>query len=110
MSGDKERFLGTFFDREAVMRVARALMILSWVVVAIYAADVVVGLGSFALQYARGFMGGMGFTDIFQNLLYVLERPLHGIIYFAVLQTLGHGLQIALDVEENTRRAARKQA
>ena len=54
------------------------------------------------------FLAGLGFTDIFQNLLYILERPLHGMIYFAVLQTLGRGLLIALDVEENTRRAARK--
>ncbi len=108
MSEGNERFLGTFFDRDSVIRIARVLLVLSWVVAAIYAADVVVGLAGFGLQFARGFMGGMGFTDIFQNLLYILERPLHGIVYFAILQTLGRGLLIALDVEDNTRRAARK--
>ncbi len=102
-------FLGTFFDRDAVLKYARLFLILSWVIVAIYAADVLAGLLSFGLQVARGFLGGMGFTDIFQQLLYILERPVHGILYFALLQTLGRGLLIGLDVEANTRRAARKQ-
>ncbi len=101
-------FLGTFFDRDAVLRFARVFLILSWVVVAIYAADVLIGLTMFGLQYVRGFLSGMGFTDIFQNVLFILERPVHGMLYFAILQTLGRGLMIALDVEENTRRAARK--
>src|SRR5512146_2252133 len=108
MSEGKERFLGTFFDRDAAIRFARVFLILSWVIVAIYGADLLVSLGAFGLQYARGFLSGMGFTDVLQNLLFILERPIHGMIYFAVLQTLGRGLQIGLDLEENTRRAARK--
>ncbi len=108
MSEGNERFLGTFFDRDSVIRIARVLLVLSWVVAAIYAADVLFGLAGFGLQFARGFLSGMGFTDLFQNLLFILERPLHGIVYFAILQTLGRGLLIALDVEDNTRRAARK--
>ncbi len=108
MTEDEKGFMGTFFDRDGVLRFARICLILSWVVAAIYAADVLAGLGTFALQYVRGFLGNMGFTDIFQQLLYLLERPVHGMIYFAVLQTLGRGLLIALDVEANTRRAARK--
>ncbi len=108
MSENDKPFLGTYFDREAVIRFARVFLILSWVILAIYAADVLVGLLALGLQFARGFMSGLGFTDIFQNLLYVLERPVHGMLYFALLQTLGRGLLIGLDVEENTRRAARK--
>ncbi len=108
MTDNDKGFLGTFFDRDAVLRFARVFLILSWVILAIYAADVLIGLTMFGLQYARGFLSGMGFTDILQNLLYILERPVHGILYFAVLQTLGRALQIALDVEVNTRRAARK--
>lgn len=108
MSEGNERFLGTFFDRDSVIRLARVLLVLSWVVAAIYAADVVAQLAAFGLQFARGFLGGMGFTDLFQTVLLILERPVHGIVYFGILQTLGRGLLIALDVEENTRRAARK--
>ncbi len=108
MSEGKERFLGTFFDRDAVLRISRVLLILSWIVVVLYAADLLIGLTTFGLQYVRGFLTGMGFTDLFQQLLFILERPLHGILYFAVIQTLGRGLLIGLDLEENTRRAARK--
>lgn len=107
--GEKDvQFLGTYFDRDAVIKWSRIIGILSWVVVAIYAADLVLGLGVMLLQYVRGFMAGFGFTDVLQNLLYTFERPLHGILYFALLQVLSKGLLIALDVEENTRRAARK--
>ncbi len=109
MSEDKERFLGTFFDRGGVLQMARLFLVLSWIVVVIFAADLLVGLGTFALQYARGFLSGMGFTDLLQQILFTLDRPVHGMIYFAILQTLGRGLLIGLDLEENTRRAARKQ-
>jgi hypothetical protein len=108
MTEEKRPFLGTYFDRESVMRMARIIAILSWAVAAIYALDVVVGLGVFVLQVLRGFMVGMGFTDTLQQILYILERPLHGILYFAALQAVSKGLLILLDVEENTRRATRK--
>ncbi len=100
-------FLGTYFDRDAVIRLARVIVILSWVVAAIYLADVAVGLGIYALQYFRGFMAGQGFTDKLQNVLYILERPVHGVLYFALMQAVAKGLLIFLDVEDNTRRAAR---
>jgi len=108
MTEEKRSFLGTYFDRESVLRMARIIAILSWVVAAIYVLDVIVGLGVFALQYLRGFMGGMGFTDALQQILYILERPLHGMLYFAAMQAVSKGLLIFLDVEENTRRSARK--
>ena len=108
LAENDKSFMGTFFDRDAVLKFARVCLILSWVIVAIYAADILAGLVAFGLQFARGFLGGMGFTDIFQQLLFILERPVHGILYFALLQTLGRGLMIGLDIEENTRRAARK--
>ncbi len=107
MAEQKEHFLGAYFDRDGVLRLARLLVILSWVVVGIYAVDLALGLGVMFLQYVRGFMPGMGFTDALQNLVYIFERPVHGIVYFAVLQALARGLQIFMDVEDNTRRAAR---
>jgi hypothetical protein len=108
VADEQERFLGTYFDREGVLRIAKALIVLSWVVAGIYAADFVIGMGVFGLQYARGLLTGLGPTDVMQNVLYILERPIHGILYFAILQVLARGLQIALDVEDNTRRAARR--
>ena len=49
-------------------------------------------------------MVGLGPTDLLQNFLYIIERPVHGMLYFALLQALSKGLLIALDMEENTRR------
>ena len=99
----KREFLGTYFDRDGVMRLSRILRALAWVVAGIYALDLVIGLGTYALQYLRGFMVGVGITDVGQSLLYILERPVHGVVYFAVLQTLAEGLLILMDVEDNTR-------
>ncbi len=101
-------FPATYFDRDSVIRMAQIIAILSWVVAGIYALDVLVGVGVFLLQALRGFMGGLGFTDYLQNILMILERPLHGMLYFAAMQAVSKGLLIFLDVEDNTRRAARK--
>ena len=108
MADENERFLGTYFDRDAIIRMARVIEILSWIVAGIYAFDILLGGGVFILQYVRGFMSGMGFTDILQNILFILERPLHGMLYFAAMQAVSKGLLIFLDVEDNTRRAARR--
>ena len=107
MSEERTGFLGTYFDRDQVMRLSKALGVLAWVVAGVYAADLLLGLTVMALQYARGFMVGLGYTDMLQSLLYIIERPIHGILYFGLLQALSHGLLIALDVEDNTRREAR---
>ena len=106
---DKERrFLGTYFDRDVVIRWSRIIGILAWVIVGIYAIDVTVGLTVMVLQYARRIMVALGPTDVLQQLLYVIERPVHGILYFSLLQALSKGLLMALDIEDNTRRAARE--
>jgi hypothetical protein len=108
MSESTEKFMGTYFDRDAVMRMARWLAILSWVVAAIYAWDVVLSLGIWVLQYIRHLIMPMGFTDVAQQMLFIIERPLHGVLYFAAMQAVSKGLLIMLDIEDNTRRAARK--
>ena len=107
MPESREKFLGTYFDRDIVLRMARWLAILSWVVAAIYLFDVVLSLGIFGLQYIRHLMLPMGFTDIAQNILFIMERPLHGVLYFAAMQAVSKGLLIMLDIEDNTRRAAK---
>ncbi|HEX8991806.1 MAG TPA: hypothetical protein VF784_09010 [Anaerolineales bacterium] len=108
MPESTERFLGTYFDRDAVIRMARVLAILSWVVAAIYAWDLVLNLGILGLQYARHLIMPMGFTDVAQQLLFIFERPLHGVLYFGAMQAVSKGMLIMLDIEDNTRRAARK--
>ena len=108
MAEEKGKFLGTYFERDAVIRMARIIAILSWVVAAIYAADLVVGLGVWVLQYIRHLIVMMGPTDFAQQMLFIFERPLHGILYFAAMQAVSKGMLMMLDIEDNTRRAARK--
>src|SRR5512142_1230998 len=108
MTEEKPRFLGTYFDRDAVIRMARVIAILSWVVAAIYAADLVVSLGIWILQYLRHIIMPLGFTDFAQQMLFIFERPLHGILYFAAMQAISKGMLMMLDIEDNTRRAGRK--
>ena len=103
-----EKFMGTYFDREAVVKVSRWADILSWIVVVVYAVDFLLTLGIFILQYARGFMVGMGFTDTAMNIIFIFELPFRGVVYFIALQGIGKTLLILLDMEDNTRRAARK--
>jgi hypothetical protein len=101
-------FLGTYFDRSVVMRIVRGAEIASWVVLVVYALQLLVSVTTFVLSYTRGFMQGLGFTDMFQQVLYVLEQPFRGIVYFIGLQAVAKILLMFMDIEDNTRRAARK--
>ena len=103
-----EKFLGTYFNPDIVVRLSRWADILSWVVVTVYAVDLLLALGVFILQYARGMWVGLGPTDLVTNVLYIIERPFRGVVYFIALQGIGKTLLILMDMEENTRRAARK--
>jgi hypothetical protein len=107
MTDKNTNFLGTYFDRDGVIRLAKLIAILSWVMGGIYIFHILISLGVFALQYMRGLMPGMGFTDILQNILYTIEAPLHGMLYFAALQVVSKSLLILLDMEDNLRRVAR---
>ena len=100
--------MGTYFDPDLVLRVSRWADILSWVVVVVYVADMVLALVVYILQFVRGFMVGAGPTDIMTSILYLLERPFRGIVYFVVLQAISKALLILMDMEEDLRRAGRK--
>lgn len=103
-----EKFMGTYFDRDAVVKVSRWAEILSWVVVGVYALDFILALGIFALSAMRGYWVGLGFTDYANNIILIVERPFRGVVYFVALQAIGKSLLILMDMEDNTRRAARK--
>ena len=103
-----EKFLGTYFDQDSVLKISRWGEILSWVVVAVYTLDFLLALFAFFLQYLRGYMVGMGPTDFATNILYIFERPFRGMVYFIALQGVSKTLLILLDMEVNTRRSADK--
>lgn len=107
-NGKDTGFLGTYFDRSVVLRIVRGAEIASWVVLVIYAIQLLVSAMTFVLSYTRGFLQGLGFTDLAQQVLFVLEQPFRGIVYFLGLQALAKILLMFMDIEENTRRATRK--
>ena len=110
MSEDQEKtstFLGTYFDRSVVIRIVRVAEIASWVVLVVYSLQLLTSAGAFVLSYVRGF-SPPGITDKFQQILFVLEQPFRGIVYFIGLQAIAKILLMFLDIENNTRRAARK--
>lgn len=102
------RFLGTYFDPDLVLRVSRWADILSWIVVAVYVVDMLLAVVVYILQFTRGFMQGMGATDIMTSVLYLVERPFRGIVYFVALQAISKALLILMDMEANLRQAGSK--
>jgi hypothetical protein len=101
-------FLGTYFSKDAILRLVSAAKIISWVVVGIYAFEWLIQALAMVLQISGGSWTGMGFTDVAQSILYLFEQPLRGVVYFIVLQGVAQGLLMFMDMEDNTRRAARE--
>jgi hypothetical protein len=100
-------FLGTYFNKDAVLRISSVAKIFSWVVMGIYGLEWLVQVLSTLLQISRGFWTGMGVTDVLLNIISLFEQPLRGVVYFVVLQGAAQALLLFMDMEDNTRRAAR---
>ena len=103
----QNNFLGTYFKKDAVLRLASFARILSWIMAGFYILQWLIQMGTISLQIERGFWAGMGITDIVQNIYLQFEQPLHGLVFFAALQGLAQLLLMFMDIEDNTRRAAR---
>ena len=105
------RFFGTYFDRDAVLKVARWAQILSWIVAAVYLITWITSTAQFAIQYSTGMFYNKGMT-IFDSINFFspyLLQPVPGVLYFFSLQGIARALLIFMDIEDNTRRAARGQ-
>jgi hypothetical protein len=103
-------FLGTYFDRDGVLRLSRWADILAWVVLTVYLLTWLLSLILFFAQYLNGlfFEKGTTFLTMFSIFSPYLQQPLPGVFYLFGLQGISKGLLILLDMEDNTRRAARK--
>lgn len=113
MSDSNEKqagFLGTYFDRDGVLRLSRWADILAWVVLTIYLIVWLFSLILFFAQFSSGlfFDKGGTFLNAFNMFSPYLLQPLPGVFYFFGLQAVSKVLLILLDMEDNTRRAARK--
>lgn len=103
----KQNFLGTYFSKETILLINRVAKVLSWVVLGIYALQWFFQIVSFLLQVTRGYWFGMGLTDYANTIIALFEMPLRGVVYFVVLQAVAQVLLLFMDIEDNTRRAAR---
>ncbi len=102
-------FLGTYFDRDTVLRLARWADILSWVTLTLYVVSWILALLQLMAQYFNGLLGddGTTFLMLFNIVSPVMLQPLPGVFYFFGLQAVSKILLILLDLEDNTRRSAR---
>ena len=112
MSESKEKqagFLGTYFDRDGVLRLSRWADMVAWVILTVYLLSWLFSILLYFGQYYNGmFMDkGATFLNIVNMFTPYLQQPLPGIFYFFGLQGVSKGLLIFLDMEDNTRRAAR---
>ena len=103
----KTNFAGTYFDRDSVLRIARLANIFAWASLIYYVVQVGLALTVFTLQIMRGLITLPGFTDIIQQLMWILQPALPALWNFIGLQAVGKVLLIFMDMEDNTRRAAR---
>jgi hypothetical protein len=100
-------FLGTYFDRDSVLKLSTVAIIFSWIVLAVYASQFALSILVFVLQAVRGQIYGLGPTDYMQQVLWLVEPPFRGVVYFVALQGLSKIMLMFMDIEDNTRRAAR---
>jgi hypothetical protein len=102
-------FLGTYFDRDGVLRLARWADIIAWIVLTIYLLSWLFSILLFLGQYFNGMYFDKGATFLYVLNMFTpfLQQPLPGLFYFFGLQAVSKGLLIFLDMEDNTRRAAR---
>ena len=110
MDESKTNFAGTYFDRDTVLKIARWARIFSWVILGIYLFTELVSFTQFMIQFSTGafFYKGQTFVDVTSFFTPHLLQPLPGLVYFFTLQAIGKSLLILMDMEDNTRRAARK--
>ena len=103
-------FLGTYFDRDVALRVARLAGILAWVLLALSVYNTVVSVGQFLYLVTSGAASyeGMNIFDRMSVLTPHITQLTPGLVYFVMLKAAQQALLILLDVEDNSRRAARK--
>ncbi|HJS19459.1 MAG TPA: hypothetical protein VJ785_11980 [Anaerolineales bacterium] len=103
-------FLGTYFDRDAILRLSRWADVVAWVVLTLYILSWLFSFTVFLGQYFSGLFVDKGATFLTVLNLFApfFLQPLPGVLAFFGLQAVSKILLILLDTEDNTRRAARQ--
>lgn len=109
-SEERTGFFGTYFDRDAALRLARWAGILAWILLGMYIYTALISTGQFLSMMLTGAISYAG-TNIFDRLsipTMQISQVVPGLVYFVTLKVAQQVLLILLDVEDNSRRAARK--
>lgn len=104
-------FLGTYFDRDGALRLARWTGILAWVLLGLYTYTTLVSTGQLLSLVLNGIVSYSS-TNIFDRLsipTLQISQLVPGLVYFVMLKVGQQVLLILLDIEDNSRRAARQQ-
>jgi TRAP-type C4-dicarboxylate transport system permease small subunit len=96
------KFIATYFNKDATLKLARAADVLSWLILAAY----ILEWGYTQWQSVYNSMLG-GYPIDINYFFFSLPRLLQGIMLLVILQAVTKVLLILLDIEDNTRRAAR---
>jgi hypothetical protein len=107
---EKTNFAATYFERDSILRLARLADIFAWITLAYYAAQTLISILIFILQAARGLVMLNGPTDYVQQLTWLLQPFVPGLLYFVGIQAIGKALLIFMDIEDNLRRIARNKS
>lgn len=113
MKEDKRtNFLGTYFDRNAVIRLARLAGVLGWILLGLYVYMTFIAVSQYMAFVMSGAMSfeTMGIFDRLSMPNSFIQQLVPGVVYFVLLKAVQQILLIFLDVEDNSRRAARMQA
>jgi hypothetical protein len=108
-NGKQAGYLGTYFDRDGILRLSRWADVIAWITLTVYIVSWLTTLIMFIAQYFSGlyFDKGATFLNVINLFVPYFMQPLPGVFYFFGLQAVSKGLLIFLDMEDNTRRAAR---
>ena len=106
----KTNFAGTYFDRDSILRLARLAGIFAWIALAFFVMQSALSVLVFILQIARGLITVLGFTDAAQQVFWMLQPMVPGVLYFIGIQAIGKFLLMMMDIEDNLRRAARNKS
>jgi hypothetical protein len=107
----QEKFFGAYVDRDVVLRLSRWAEGTAWVVLTISMLTWLFSVILFVSQLFAGLYFAKGtetFLTTFSLFTPYLQQLFPGIFYFFGLQAISKIMLILLDMEDNTRRAARK--
>lgn len=99
------KFLGAYFDKDRVLRIATWANWIAWVILVGYVVEALYNtIFPIYQNYLSGYQYGLDVIFI----LFQLLRIFQGAMLFIILQGFGQLLLMVMEIEENTRAASRK--